>query len=442
MKASFYTLGCKVNQYETQVLREQFAKAGYRIAGEDEIADVYVINTCSVTNLSDRKSRQKIRHLRRLNSDAVIVVTGCYAQTAPQEIAEIEGVSVIAGANEKAHIVEFVEEYLENRREQMHVLPYEELDTYIETGSITFMESRVRAFIKIQEGCDRFCAYCIIPYARGKVRSRRIDDIVSEAKGLIEGGCKEIVLTGINTALYGNDLEDSPCGIDNVVDAISRIEGDFRIRLSSLEPNVVDSAMARKLIAFPKLCSHMHLSIQSGSDSVLRRMNRIYNTSEYEEIASVFKKHDPNYGLTTDIIVGFPGETEEEFEETLDASERIGFSKIHIFKYSVRNGTVAADMPDQISGSVKTERSERLSAAADKLARRFFESNAGTVRRVLFEHIDEETGMLTGYTDNYIKTYCRMEDLHIENPEGRFAYIKLERPFKDGMKGIEALKNV
>lgn len=437
MKASFYTLGCKVNQYETQVLREQFAKAGYEITGEDEVADIYVINTCSVTNLSDRKSRQKIRHLRRLNSDAVIVVTGCYAQTAPEEVAEIEGVSVIAGANEKAHIVDFVEKYLKDRQESTHVLPYEELDTYIETGSITFMESRVRAFIKIQEGCDRFCSYCIIPYARGKVRSRRLDDIVKEAKGLIESGCKEIVLTGINAALYGKDFEDSPCGIDAVVAAISRIEGDFRIRLSSLEPNVVDVAAAKKLTMFPKLCSHMHLSIQSGSDTVLKRMNRIYNTSEYEKIASVFKDQDPNYGLTTDIIVGFPGETEEEFKETLEASKKIGFSKIHIFKYSVRNGTAAADMPDQINGSVKAERSEKLSILADELAHRFYEANAKTVRRVLFERVDEETGMLTGYTDNYIKTYCKREDLHAEEPEGKFAYIKLEKPFKDGMTGIE-----
>ena len=297
MKVSFYTLGCKVNQYETQMLRERFAQAGYETVGEDDPADIYIINTCTVTNLSDRKSRQRIRRVKKQNENAVIVVTGCYAQIDADAVAKIPGVSVIAGTNEKSHIVEFVEKYMQmhkNEREEysgkdcakdpdlsagpdIHVLSYEALRDYEEHGSITSMDSRTRAYIKIQEGCDRFCSYCIIPYARGRVRSRDIREIVKEAEGLIRAGFKEIVLTGINTALYGRDFTEKINGLSGVeiaVDAISRIEGEFRIRLSSLEPNVIDEKTALRLTKYPKLCPHMHLSLQSGSDTVLKRMNR------------------------------------------------------------------------------------------------------------------------------------------------------------------------
>ena len=459
MKVSFYTLGCKVNQYETQMLRERFAQAGYETVGEDDPADIYIINTCTVTNLSDRKSRQRIRRVKKQNENAVIVVTGCYAQTDAKAVAKIPGVSVIAGTNEKSHIVEFVEEYMQmhkNEREEysgkdcakdpdlsagpdIHVLSYEALRDYEETGSITSMDSRTRAYIKIQEGCDRFCSYCIIPYARGRVRSRDIREIVKEAEGLIQAGFKEIVLTGINTALYGRDFSekiDGLSGVEIAVAAISRIEGEFRIRLSSLEPNVIDEETALRLTKYPRLCPHMHLSLQSGSDTVLKRMNRRYDVQTYRRITDVFKEYDPNFAVTTDIIVGFPGESEKEFEESLAAIQKIGFSKVHAFKYSRRSGTKAAEMPDQIDGRVKARRIDRMLRVSEKIAEEFFLKNTGTVRKVLFEKYDPRTSMLIGFTDNYIHTYCRAEENEAERYLNRFADVRLGELYEDGLAGV------
>ncbi len=442
---SFYTLGCKVNQYETQMLKERFSEAGYDIAGEEEFADIYVINTCTVTNLSDRKSRQYIRRMKKINPDSVIAVTGCYAQTDPEAAAEIEGVCVVAGTNEKAELVKFIEDYIsENGQKRVnvasHIIPYDELSDYEETGIITSMDSRTRAYIKVQEGCDRFCSYCIIPYARGKVRSRRLDDIVAEAKQLIDNGFKELVLTGINTALYGVDTEADERGlkgVESLIAAINELDGDFRIRLSSLEPNVVDVETVRNLAKYDKLCHHMHLSIQSGSDTVLKRMNRRYNYADYLKIAAAMKETDANYAITTDIIVGFPGETDEEFEESLRAVKEVGFSGVHVFRYSKRRGTKAADMKDQIDGNKKNERSARLIEAASEAAISFNERNAGTTRRVLFERFDEEAGMLEGHSDNYIKVYCK-PDVGPADPQellDKFADVHLEKLYKDGMEG-------
>ena len=436
---SFYTLGCKVNQYETQMLKEKFSAAGYTVVGEEEFADIYVINTCTVTNLSDRKSRQHVRRLKKINPDALIAVTGCYAQTDSEAVAAIEGVSIVAGTNAKNHLVEYVDEYIEKNgkdsgKVDSHIFPYEKLDVYEETGIITSMESRTRAFIKVQEGCDRFCAYCIIPYARGKVRSRGLEDILAEARSLVDGGFKELVLTGINTALYGVDFEENKgqSGIEGLIAAISDIEGDFRIRLSSLEPNVVDVATARALAKYPKLCHHMHLSIQSGSDTVLKRMSRRYDTEQYLEIARTLKDSDANYAITTDIIVGFPGETAEEFAQTLDMVRKAGFAKVHAFRYSKRSGTRAAEMPDQVDSVTAARRSEALIELAAFETQAFFEKNRGTTRRVLFERITED-GLIEGYTDNYIKVYVK----HDEAREylDSFADVRLDAVYKDGMRG-------
>lgn len=442
---SFYTLGCKVNQYETQMLKERFSEAGYDIAGEEEYADIYIINTCTVTNLSDRKSRQYIRRMKKINPDSVIAVTGCYAQTDPEAAAEIDGVCIVAGTNEKSELVKFVEDYIsENGQKRVnvasHIIPYDELSEYEETGIITSMDSRTRAYIKVQEGCDRFCSYCIIPYARGKVRSRRLEDIVSEARQLIDNGFKELVLTGINTALYGTDTEADERGlrgVESLIAAINELDGDFRIRLSSLEPNVVDVDTVRALAKYDKLCHHMHLSIQSGSDTVLKRMNRRYNYADYLEIVAVMKETDANYAITTDIIVGFPGETDEEFEESLSAVNEVGFSGVHVFRYSKRRGTKAADMKDQIDGNKKNARSSRLIDAASDAAIKFNERNTGTVRRVLFEKIDEETGMLEGHSDNYIKVYCSPDVGQADASAllDGFADVYLEKLYKDGMTG-------
>ncbi len=491
MKVSFYTLGCKVNQYETELLREQFAAAGYDTADTEGPADIYIINTCTVTNLSDRKSRQRIRRVKKENEDAVIVVTGCYAQTDAEAVARIPGVSVVAGTNEKARLVEFVEDYLRRQEGGVHVLPYEELNEYEELGSLTSMNERTRAYIKIQEGCDRFCSYCIIPFARGKVRSRELSAIVGEAEGLVRNGFREIVLTGINTALYGVDFDDTSLlvegetgnsvrncsesrdkaemaelkenkeeifggekyqmgndgdangtakkraisGIERVVAAVSGIDGDFRIRLSSLEPNVIDAETAQRLMTYPKLCHHMHLSVQSGSDTVLKRMNRRYDTADYRKIVDVFRDKDPHFGVTTDIIVGFPAETEAEFEKSLEIVRQVRFSKVHAFRYSKRNGTKAAQMEEQISGVVKARRMERMLRLAEETAQSFFEECIGDVRRVLFERYLPETSVVEGFTDNYIHTYCLVSHREAELLTGQFADVRLDGLMGEGMKG-------
>lgn len=449
MKVSFYTLGCKVNQYETQSMREQFRNAGYEIAGEEERADVCVINTCSVTNVADRKSRQYIRRMKHLNPDALIVVTGCYAQTDPDAVSAIDGVQIVAGINEKSNILKYVAGYLEKREEEPskeqenarktepHVRNYAELDAYEDMGTITAMESRSRAFVKIEEGCDRFCSYCIIPYARGKVRSRSISSVTEELRSLIRTGYHEAVLTGINTALYGSDRtgKDHGEGLLELLDAMALLEGDFRIRLSSLEPNVISRETAQKLITYDRLCSHMHLSIQSGSDSVLKRMNRRYTVADYKKIAEALRSGDPDYGLTTDIIVGFPGETEQEFEETLETIRKMQFSGIHVFKYSPRRNTVAAKMPDQIDGTVKNRRAKILEEEARKQKEAFHQRNAGKVRRVLFERLTADGRYLEGYTDNYIQTYVPVSG-NAEECLHRFAEVQLEDLYLAGMKGI------
>lgn len=441
-RVSFYTLGCKVNQYETQMLKDSFARAGYIVVGEEEFADVYVINTCTVTNISDRKSRQYIRRMKNINNDAVIAVTGCYAQTSAAEVADIDGVCVVAGTNEKGSLVDFIEEYIKNNGSERsltesHVISYDKINDYEETGFISSMDSRSRAYIKVQEGCDRFCSYCIIPYARGKVRSRKLESILDEAGLLVKNGCKEIVLTGINTALYGADMScnnNEKSGIELLISELSKIEGDFRIRLSSLEPNVIDADIAGRLAGYDKLCRHIHLSLQSGSDTVLKRMNRRYNIKDYEKIAQKLRAVDKNYAITTDIIVGFPGETEREFGESIEAVVNIGFAGVHVFKYSRRTGTKAADMPHQVDGTVKNSRSRRLIEEVERVSQDFYRKNAGSVRKVLFEKADIENNIVEGYTDNYIRVFC-----YTENPEkylDNFADVKLDSVCDEGMKGI------
>lgn len=424
MRIAFHTLGCKVNQYETEAMKEQFAAAGHQIVGEEDFADAYVINTCTVTNLADRKSRQYIRRMKKVNPKAIVAVTGCYAQVSPQEVQAIAEVDIIAGTGEKQNLLSYIEAGVSS----CHVLAYEELTEYQSTGIITSMESRTRAYIKIQEGCNRFCSYCIIPYARGKVRSRTLEEIVEEAKGLIEKGFKEIILTGINTALYGEDLGYD--GIEPLIARLSALEGDFRIRLSSLEPTVINKDYVKGLLGYEKLCPHLHLSIQSGADSVLSRMNRHYSREEYLDIVKVLQGFDPLYGITTDIIVGFPGETEDEFADSLRIVDQAGFLKVHVFKYSPRKGTKAADMTEQVGGTVKNARSQRLIEKADAASQQFFEKCTGAVRRVLFEELTED-GLLTGYSDNYVKVYA------MGTPEmlNQFYWVKFLEPYQDGMKG-------
>lgn len=432
MKIAFHTLGCKVNQYETQALKEKFQQRGYEIVGEDDYADVYVINTCTVTGLSDRKSRQFIRRVKKINPDSITAVIGCYVQVSPEEAKAIEGVNIVAGTNEKNRLPDYIEEYARTKGVECHIKEWDELTEYEETGIITSMDSRTRAFIKVQEGCNKFCSYCVIPYARGTVRSRAKEDILREAESLIGKGFKELVLTGINTALYGLEKEAGEVyGIEVIVNELNKLPGDFRIRIGSLEPNVINAAYAKRLLKYERLCPHLHLSLQSGSDRILKEMNRSYVGGEYLELVEMLKTHDPGFGITTDVIVGFPGETEEDFQESCRMVEKAGFCKVHVFKYSKRAGTKAADMKGHIAPEVKSRRSEELIRISDAAAKQFFTRNLGSVRRVLLEQYDPKTGLLEGLSDNYIKVFCEGEESRCNT----FVSVELIELYHDGVKG-------
>lgn len=442
MKKVFITnLGCKVNQYEAQALRKIFAEAGYESVHEADGADVCIINTCSVTSMADRKSRQFIRQCRAKSPEAIIAVTGCYAQTGTDAVIKMPEVDIVAGTNEKGAILKLVEEAEKNRSADAvggggpltAVRPYENLTGYEELGPVLAMEGRTRAYIKIQEGCNRFCSYCIIPYARGAVRSRDREAILEEATLLIKEGYKEIVLTGINTALYGAEDDGEP-KMAELLEAMSALEGDFRIRLSSLEPTVINADYIKKLFRFEKLCHHVHLSLQSGSDSVLKEMNRLYTRKDYFEIVDVIKEFDPNYGITTDIIVGFPGESEEDFAESVSICGETDFCRVHPFRYSRRSGTEAASLPGQISEKVKQERGGRLARAAALSSERFMKKNLNTVRTVLFEEYLEKGGYITGLTDNYIRVYVKWEK--DDMPLNSFKNVELKERLLDGVLGI------
>lgn len=451
MKIAFHTLGCKVNQYETQALKEKFIQRGHEIVGDDDFADAYVINTCTVTGLSDRKSRQFVRRAKKMNPDCITAVIGCYVQVKPDEAKNIEGVNIVAGTNEKNSLPDYIEEYAKAKGNydgvQSHIKEWDQLAEYEETGIITSMDSRTRAFIKVQEGCNKFCSYCIIPYARGTVRSRAKEDIVKEAESLLSKGFRELVLTGINTALYGMERrecdhvtdkktagpyhEEEIYGIEVILKALNELTGDFRIRIGSLEPNVINADYAKRLLKYERLCPHLHLSLQSGSDKVLKDMNRSYGREEYLKLVYILKEHDPGYGITTDMIVGFPGEKEEDFRDSCDMVEEVAFSKVHVFKYSKREGTKAAERKDQIPADVKTRRSEELIRISETAAHKFFQDNMGTTRRVLIEQYDPKTGLTEGFSDNYIKIYCKGD----ERLCNTFVDVTMTGLYRDGLIG-------
>lgn len=404
-KVAFYTLGCKVNQYETEAMLEMFKEDGYEQVGSEDYADVYVINTCTVTHMSDRKSRQYIRRMKKKNPDAMIAVVGCYSQVSPEEILEIDEVNLVMGTNERRSIVDEIKklEDVEGDKKAstvddiMKVRAFEEIE-------ISQSNGRTRAFMKIQDGCDRFCTYCIIPYARGgKVRSRDIESIVNEAKILAENGYEEVVLTGIHVASYGKDLKDENINLLDVIKRIHEIDGIKRIRTSSVEPILFTDEFVNEVSNMEKVMPHYHLSLQSGCDETLKRMNRRYTTEEYKTIVNKLRESIPNVAITTDVIVGFPGETEEEFEKTYNFLKDIELSQMHIFKYSPRKGTKAAEMENQVSPQDKHERSEKLL----QLNKENFEKTAtrmiDEVVEVLFEQeVDENK--YEGLTPNYLKT--------------------------------------
>ena len=407
MKNTFniQTLGCKVNQYESEAIEEIFEARGFERKEKD--ADIYVINTCTVTNMSDRKSRQMISRARKDNPDAIIAVMGCYSQVKPEDVAKIEGVDIILGSRNKEEVVDLCEDMLQNKEAIDQIISVSEEKTF-EDLQISNQTEMTRAYMKIQDGCNMYCSYCLIPYARGNVVSRPMDSIVKESQRLAQNGFKEIVLTGIHVASYGKDFDDGSSLID-VIENVASVDGIERIRLSSMEPRHITKDFLERMKATGKACDHFHLSLQSGSDDVLKAMNRKYDTKIFKEKTGLIREVFPNAGLTTDIIVGFPGETEENHKETMDFVDDIKFAKTHLFKYSKRDGTKAEKMKEQVNGIIKKERLKDLEAIEDKNRNEFLEKQIGKTLSVLFEDKSDIEGFKSGYSTNYLR-------VNVENP--------------------------
>jgi threonylcarbamoyladenosine tRNA methylthiotransferase MtaB len=402
MKVAFCTLGCRVNQYESEAMTEKFLRENYEVASYDSYADVYVINTCTVTNMGDKKSRQMISRARRQNPDAVIAVVGCYSQIAPEEVSKIAGVDVVLGTRNKGDIIYWVNRAREERAQMVEVNDVLRNNVFEELN-IEEYQTKTRAFLKIQDGCNRFCSYCLIPFARGAVCSKKPEKVMEEVKELAKNGFKEIILSGIHTASYGADLEGKITLVD-ILEDIEKVEGIERIRIGSIDPTFFTEGVVERITALKKLCPHFHLSLQSGCDETLKRMNRHYTSEDYKEVVEVLRKHMPDVSITTDIIVGFPGETQEEFNTTYEFLKEIKLSKMHIFKFSPRKGTRAAEMKDQINGDIKEQRSAKLIDLSSKNEAGFMEKFIGREMEVLYEQIHNgEADKYEGYTPNYIK---------------------------------------
>ncbi len=422
-KVAFYTLGCKVNQYETNAMEQQFIKKDYKIVDNTQEADIYVINTCTVTNMAERKSRQMLRRVKEINKSAILVVCGCYAQVAKEDLENIPEIDIILGINEKNNIVSIVEQYIEEQKNTINtnVSDVASQKEFLDFGDVTYTEKN-RAVIKVQDGCNMFCSYCIIPYARGRIRSRKIENVVSEIRKIAEQGIKEVVITGIHIASYGKDFDNisekfnykeeitdvanqsnddhKKIRLIDLLEEVNKIEGIERIRLGSLEPTLVDEEFAQRLSKLEKICDHFHLSLQSGCDETLKRMNRKYTTERYKQATDILRKYYPNVSFTTDVIVGFPGETDEEFNKTYEFLKQIDFYRMHIFKYSPRKGTVAQKMPNQIDGNIKEIRSNKLIELSNENENRHNEEYIGKNIKVLFE--EYENGYFKGHTTNYM----------------------------------------
>ena len=424
---AFCTLGCKVNQYETDAMRGSFEAEGYEVKEFSQEASVYVINTCTVTNMADRKSRQMMHRAKKKNPDGIIVAVGCYVQAAKEQLEEDTLIDLVIGNNMKSQVVQIVEQYIQDNRHT------EDRDAYVadiahsheyETMHIEMVSEHTRAYIKIQDGCNQFCSYCIIPYARGRVRSRKMEDILQEVRNLTANGYKEIVLTGIHISSYGLDFEHTAdeqedygpfknSALIDLIEALSGIEGFERIRLGSLEPRIITENFVRRLCKVPQICPHFHLSLQSGCDETLKRMNRHYTTALYLEKCGILRQYFDRPALTTDVIVGFPGETEEEFAQTERFLETVHFSDMHIFKYSKRRGTKAADMPNQIDPQIQSVRSEKLIALGERMKDDFLEACKDQEQIVLIEEETEIDGTkyMTGHSKNYIRCAFEMDGL-------------------------------
>lgn len=434
---ALHNLGCKVNSYETEVMQQKLVEKGYFIVPFDTKADIYIVNTCTVTNIADRKSRQMLHRAKQLNPEAVVVAVGCYVQTGQESLMKDNSVDLCIGNNRKRDIAEILEEYFRRQGEEAgekpscsrteektlgnttildiaHTLEYEE-------AQLAGTAEHTRVYIKIQDGCNQFCSYCAIPYARGRVRSRRLSDILAEVQALTKAGYREIVLTGIHISSYGIDFEDraydGSSRLTELVEALHEVPGIQRIRLSSLEPRVVTKETARRLAALPKVCPHFHLSLQSGCDATLRRMNRHYTTGEYYTSVEYLRSAFERPAITTDVIVGFPGETEAEFRQTKEFLEKVGFYEMHIFKYSRRGGTSAADMPGQVSEQIKRQRSNELLAMEKEQSKSFRRAYIDREAEVLLEETVEVGGELwrVGHTKDYVKVAVRADEVPSAN---------------------------
>lgn len=421
-KAALHNLGCKVNAYETEAMQHLLEEAGYEIVPFTQKADVYVINTCSVTNMADRKSRQMLHKAKKNNPDSIVVAAGCYVQTSEKEVLNDLSVDIVIGNDRKHDLVRLLEEYsLDSVNDTVDDINDGKHD--FEELFIDQTKEHTRAFIKVQDGCNQFCSYCIIPYARGRVRSRRFENVIAEVERLAANGFKEVVLTGIHLSSYGVDFEEAT-GLLELIQAVNAVKGIERIRLGSLEPKIVTEHFASELSKLDKICPHFHLSLQSGCDATLKRMNRKYTTKEYERGCELLRKYFVHPAITTDVIVGFPGETEEEFEQTKAYLERIHFYEMHIFKYSKRKGTRAAVMPDQIDEQIKAARSEKLIALGHDMSKGFRKFYIGKNEEVLFEEkaVIGDKEYFVGYTKEYVKVAKKTaENLENQIVSGRIS---------------------
>lgn len=445
---AFCTLGCKVNQYETNAMMQAFIEHGYTIVEFEQEADIYVVNTCTVTNMADKKSRQMLHRVKDRNHNAILVAVGCYAQVAKEELEKIPEIDLILGINEKKEIVQYIEQFISNKqvetskeaeeielnnanqkaKEKLKTIAVSDVlhqKEFVDFGTVTYTE-KTRAVIKVQDGCDRYCSYCLIPYARGRVRSRKPDSILREVEEVAKEGIREVVITGIHIASYGKDFTE--IALKEINDSLGRTRKEYRlidlledmneiaeikrIRLGSIEPKLITEEFGERLSKLDKICDHFHLSLQSGCDETLQRMNRRYTTGEFEEVTRILRGYYPNAALTTDVIVGFPGETEEEFNKTYEFLKKIAFYKMHVFKYSPRKGTKAATMPCQIDGNVKEERSKRLIALSDENEKQYNTEYIGKTVEVLFEEEYFENGQkwIKGHTTNYIMVKVKQSE--------------------------------
>ena len=424
---AFHTLGCKVNQYETEAMTELFKNSGYTVADFDEVCDVYIINTCTVTGTGDKKSRQMIRRAQSTNPDAVIAVTGCYSQVAPDEIAAM-GVDVVLGSEDKSKIVELTENAINGKK--INAVSDIMRSRVFEDMQISSFSDKTRAFVKIEDGCNSFCTYCIIPYARGPVRSRPLNEIIKEVTALAENGFSEVVLTGIHIASYGLDIKDKKIDLGDIISAIHEIDGIRRIRLGSIEPRILTEDFVKKLANMPKVCNHFHISLQSGCDETLARMNRKYNTTEYMQVVENIRRYIPDSAVTTDIMVGFPGETDEEFEKSVQFLKDVCFAESHVFAYSNRRGTKADKFPNQVKRAEKNRRASIMAEAAGECRRKFLNSFIGKEIEVLAER-EIEHGIYEGHTSNYIKVHIPCD----KNISRKFVNVKIDKIIDDYATG-------